>query len=375
MATTLPDEDDGADDGYVVRPYDPGDADDVLALFESVWGTDRSDDWLAWHCEASPYVDGPSMVVADTGDEVVGARPYVPFPMRASGVDYTAVLLHNAMVHPDHRRRGLFTRMTERTVAAQADGGAAFLFNFARETSAPGYRKMAFRPVGTGPYKHLRIQSPGRFVGDRLSGALGTVAGGVADVGMEGYLSLRGRLRSPRPWHLSVDRRPGIDTATLTACYERDPPERLHTRREAPLYEWMADDPHWEYETYVARGGDGPVAAVLVRTERGGGDELRVVDAVPPGESETAALRMLLGAVVDEYRDAPSVAVTGPVVKQRLFPRSVLSTYGFVSTARPLLSRVTAGPDTMFVGSAGESFSLPGVGDLRDPDAWEVRVR
>jgi len=372
MATTLPDETDDQDPDYAVRRYRPDDAADVLSLFERVWGTDRGEDWLAWQYESSPYTDDPSMFVADAGDEVVGARPYIPFPTRAAAVDYTAILLHNAMVHPDHRRRGLFTRMTQRTVAAQSDGDAAFLFNFARETSAPGYRKMAFQPVGRGPYKDLRIHSPGAFVRERLRAPLGTVAGSVADAAMDGYLSVRDRMRSTPPRAPSVERRPGIDATALTTCYEHDPPDRLHTRRETPLLEWMADDPHWAYETYVA--GDDPVAAVLVRTERDGSGGPVVVDAVPPGETQANALRALLGAVVDDYRAAPTIAVTGPVVKQRLFPRSVLSAFGFVSTARPLLSRVTEGPDTMFVGPVRESYALPGVGDVRDPDAWEIRV-
>ncbi len=376
MAETRPEESTDADD-YVVRRYDRGDAADVLGLFETVWGVDRSPDWLAWQYEATPYCDGPAMVVAERDGTVVAARPYIPFPARGGGVDETGVLLHNAMVHPDHRRRGLFTRTTERTVAAQADGGAAFLFNFARPTSAPGYQKMPFRPVGVGPFKDVRIQSPGRFVRDRLRAPVGPIAGRIADVATDGYLRGRASLgSSPTPAGVTVERRAGVAAATLAACYDLAPPERLHTRREERLYRWFAEDPHWDYETYVAGTDDGAVAAALVRTEHGGTDPSpRIVDAVPPGGARPLALRALLGAVVADHRAAPAISVTGPVVKERLFPRSLLASFGFVATDRPLVSRVTAGPDTMFVGTPGGEYDHAGVGDLTDPRNWAVRVR
>jgi len=86
------------------------------------------------------------MIVAESNGYVVGARPFVPLPMRAGGEDVTAVYLGNAMVHPEHRHQGLFTQMTETAMAAYADVDGAFFFNFADEQCAPGYRQLTSGP-------------------------------------------------------------------------------------------------------------------------------------------------------------------------------------------------------------------------------------
>jgi len=219
-------------------------------------GSDRSVEWLAYRYETNPYRDGPPMVVAETDGHVVGARPFVPLPMRVGHTDVTAVYLGNLMVHPEHRRQGLFTRMTELATELYADTDSDFFFNFANERSAPGYRKLDFEAVATGPEKQFRVQNPGQVVRDRMRLPAGRYLGVAADAAMDSYLSLR--RRGPTRAGYEVERLSGIPAELVAELYEADHPTALHTRREETFYRWLANGPYWEYETYVASSDGTP---------------------------------------------------------------------------------------------------------------------
>lgn len=361
---------------YEIRPYEPADRADVLALFETVWGTDRSEDWLVQKYEQNPYLDGPPMMVAEAGGIVVAARPYEPFPMRSGSVSLRAVYLNNAMVHPDHRRRGLFTRLTKRTVELFESQNVAFLFNFANELSAPGYRKLGFEEFGTDRGQYLRVQTPGRFIRDRLDFPFSRVIEAAADTAMAGYLSLRSR-DVPQLVNLQVDRYDGIPGEELMQVYESDPPETIHTRREESLYQWMANDPHWTYQTYVGSIAGSPEAAVVVR-DRPEAPETTpsIVDVLPPlSPTRESVYPALLGAVLPEYRKAAAISVTGPVVNEQLLPPPVLSKFGFVSSDHPLLARFTREPDTAFVYAYDTATEQLDTLDVLDAENWAVRAR
>lgn len=363
------------DGDYVIRPYEPSDAEGFLALSDLVWGDERSVEWLRHHYETNPYLDGPPMIVADAGGEVVGARPFVAVPMRAGGEDVTAIYLGNVMVHPEHRRQGLFTRMTELAVETFADRDARLFFNYANDKSAPGYRKLDFEAIGTGPEKQFRIQKPGAVLSDKLDLPAADHLGVVANEAMDNYLSLRQPSDASRGW--TVERQSGIPAELLASLYDTPTPA-LHTRREEALYRWLSSDPYWEYETYVASRAGGPSAAVVVR-HRPQQDDVWITDAVAPSTVDReAAFGALLDSVLTDHTDARVVSVTGPVIYERLFPEETLSEFGFLSSTQPGLSRFAGREDTVFVHSLGDdadgSLTVGGV-DLKNPENWAVEVR
>jgi len=363
---------------YTIRPYDSGDADGVRALFEAVWGSDRSTEWVAYRYETNPYLDGPPMIVAERDGEVVGARPFVAVPVRAGDAAATAVYLGNVMVHPDHRRQGLFTRMTTLSTDAYADSAASFFFNFANEQSAPGYRDLGFAPVGTGPEKRLRIQRPGQLARDATRLPVGPRLAGLADDVVAAFRTRRGSSGTSSLWH--VEREPGVQAALLARLYgDGDQPTALHTRREEAFYRWLGNGPYWQYETYVASTGGAPAAAVLVRRRTGRRDrDAWVVDAVPPcSRKHLDAYGALLDAVLADHSDARVISSVGPVVHERLLPEPTLREFGFHSSTRPVFAQTVGMENTLFVYGLGASTRTPSLGglDLRDPENWTVEVR
>lgn len=357
-------------ESYDIRPYEYDDASDVIALYESIWGAAVDETWLHHRFIANPFVDHTTMIVADSGEEVVGARPYVAHPVRSNGERRLALLLNDLMVHPDHRRRGLFTRMTERVIEDNSDD-AAVTVNFANDLSAPGYRKMGFDEIGTGLHKDVRLQRPGAFIRERTGGVTGSVAATVADLGIATYQQAR---RVARP-HIDVeveryrgipaDRLRGLDTGAT---------EGIHTARTTPVYRWLAADPRWRHWTYIAENG-AEEAALVVKERVDDNDGCWIGDALPLDGSSVDTLAGLLEVVVRDFRDAPQISVTGPIVYERLLPPALLRRYGFHASVNPLFARLAATPDTVFVNYLGDGPPVIGGLDVRDPGSWTARIR
>ncbi|WP_256297039.1 GNAT family N-acetyltransferase [Haloarchaeobius salinus] len=383
VRTTERTEDQG-NDRYTVRPYERDDAADVLDLYRTVWGSEHDADWLAYKYVKNPYFDGTSMLVAETDDTVVGARPAVPVPMRVGDTDLAGLFLVSVMVHPEHRRRGLFTRMMAHGFEHFADAGVSLCFNYSNELSAPGYRQLGAERLGTGPGKHVRVQRPGRFVDSHLPAPADEVAHAVANGMGRGYRAVRDGLAVDLPAlvaasGLGVDRRDRLAPGLLARLYERDPPDGLHTRREPTFYRWLADNPGWTYETYVAWDGPRSVAALLVKRRPGDDSTVVLADAVPACTPSTRpAFATLLRAVLADNRDAANVSTYGLVHRERLLPADLLSRFGFRSDGRPPLSRVTPPDDTAFTlpldDTVARVHDAEGV-DLLDGSNWRLRLR
>ncbi|MFB6179458.1 MAG: GNAT family N-acetyltransferase [Halorientalis sp.] len=359
---------------YVVRPFRSQDSTDVLSLYRTVWGADRDQRWFDWKYDANPYLDGPPMIVASTGQEVVGARPFYPFPIATGSTEMTGIYCGDLMVHPDHRRQGLFTRMTDR--AMQSDISGAFMFNFGNELSTPGFKKLGWQPVGTGPRRVFRIQWPSPQLQPRLGERLGLVAGALTTPVVRTYLRSRSLVRRSVDHSLTREQQLGIPAEQLEALYDCNRPQQLHTRREPRLYRWLSANPVWQYETYLASRDGTPRAALVVRSRSDTESSmLQVVDALPPvTSSRESAFTALLQTLVEDRRDRSAIEIKGPVIHERLFQRGLLSTFGFHSTSSPPLSLVAAKNNTMFVCPHDRTESTVDGVDLTDPDDWLVRA-
>jgi GNAT superfamily N-acetyltransferase len=327
---------DAPGDGYAIRRYRPADRDGVLALDEAVWNRDRGGHWFDWKYGQSPYVDHVPMFVATDGEDVVGARPFMSFRMRAGEATALALQPSDTMVHPDHRRRGLFTRMTERALEFYADRDVDFFFNFPNEASLPGYLNLGWRRVDA-KRTFYRIQNPDAFVPQYTDGRATRLLGRAVSPLIRSLYDANVRYAQPPP-ELSVDLRPGVDAAALASLYERNPPSSIHARRDEQFYEWRFSSPVWSRMTYVVAQRGDPIAGLIARTRTTNDDVTitQIADVVPMdgGRRWRNAVAELLGEVLDDHADSDLVAITGSVV-----PDDVVDAYGFAADDQLPLSK------------------------------------
>lgn len=323
--------------GYVVRPFEDGDRDGFLDVVEASNGFHFGTEWFDATYVDVPHLDHvPVVVVEDErSGQLVGVRPYAPFLVRGGDETALALLSRDTIVHPDHRRRGLFTTSTEYSLARYADSDVAFVFSHSNANSRPGYRKMGWEyPIPQ--VSHYRVAEMTGFVAQRL-GPEKRVVAPLPGVAVDSYLALRDRLRHDAGG-FEVTVADGVPVDTLAELHEQPGgrPAAVHPVFDASTLRYSLENPVFtRMRTYVARDGDGVAAALSVCPQRYHGTDWLVAAHVAPLAGDDRwerALSTLLGRALDEYDDVDAYRVAIP------FPESVLASYGFLSDRHPPMS-------------------------------------
>lgn len=123
----------------------------LVELLNLVFGA-RSFDlpMFVWKHARNPL--GPSIVtyaLRSASDQPVAVRALWRCQLTIGGDSCVAFQPCDTATHPDHQRRGLFSRITDHAVAEAAGQGAAACFNFPNARSGPGYAKLGWLPMGS----------------------------------------------------------------------------------------------------------------------------------------------------------------------------------------------------------------------------------
>jgi len=318
-------------DRYSVRWFRSGDADGVRSLFEDALGRTRSRAYVDWK-----YVDDPTSPRPDQRRRTrrrPGRRAGVPPPVGSGAPDRTVLALQPAGCgHPrtDHRRNGLYTRMTRQAIDRYEDGELSLFFNYrprraGRPTEARRWNRSANSTSTTGSSDPLRF-------GDALDDALGSAGGGrtlwarrvdgLCTRDVRGPRQGQGRRRSA----FQVERHDEPPAAHLASLYERSIPERLHVDREERFYEWWPADPTHDYRTHCRPVASGdPVAGLVTRADRQRVCCEPATRCRSPNQTCGPARTAAVGGARRPPRDADVVKSVGETLPADLLGRSGLS--------------------------------------------------
>lgn len=318
-------------DGYTIRLVEPDDLEAYLSLYETVFEQEVDEAWFDWKYADNPYLDRTAVFVAENDDRLVGGLGCFALALATGEGSVLAIEPGDAMVHPDHRRRGIFIELMRAGIEYFRPREPAFYFDLI---------------PGTGPYhgnqKHLdwrrvdelstyyRVQNPAALAGTRFGRSIGKLA-------MGGFHSLYDRALGRDVDGVEVDRQPAVPVDTFTTLYRESVPHRFHALRDERFYRWRFTNPHWDYAAYVARRDGAPVAGMVTGTrESAGVRTTRVMDVVPMtgGFKREREFGALLEAIVRGHRDADVLAVPPGFV-----PHGVLTAYGFRRDDVPPISR------------------------------------
>jgi len=327
---------------YAIESFRQDDVTAFLELYETVFGHQRSQAWFRWKYVDNPYTDHVPIVVARNRADgtLIGCRSYLPLEVTVAGTRVTAFQPCDTMVHPDHRRQGLFTAMNRWGLERYRDDGPAFFFNFPNTLSKAGNERLGWQPVGQVPM-YYRVQNPAATLGrwlDHRTDRAATDSRAVADRvesglsrTLEAGLSTAAVSTHRVCDHFAAD---GSTIGLQVEQYARPPDDvieeltdtassGIHVCRTPQFYHWRLANPVHQYETLVAFRTDtgAPVGALLVSPVD---EHLRIVDRLPrvaTGEEsalERGALERLLEQALERFRDRSFVTAFGQVLPRPL---------------------------------------------------------
>jgi GNAT superfamily N-acetyltransferase len=316
-----------------LRAGGPGDTDRILALVRRSLGEGRiprEPGYWRWKHEANPFGASP-VLLAESGDELVGLRVFMRWQWLAGGQCVPAVRAVDTATHPEWQGRGIFRKLTLALVEQMREEGVHFVFNTPNTRSRPGYLKMGWSSLGRTslwirPLRPLRLLTAAVRAG---RGEDTTQEPGDPGVEIPGTSPAAALLDEPALAHF---------LAGLHSAREG----RLATPRTEAYLRWRyAQVPGFRYRAaWRIEGSDG--AAVLFRSRRQGAlTELRLSEVlVGPGGQSRKLARALLGRVV-RMADADYVsamAAPGTPEQRALLGSAFLPAprLGPVFTVRPL---------------------------------------
>ncbi|EMA70658.1 hypothetical protein C461_00177 [Halorubrum aidingense JCM 13560] len=351
---------------YTVRWFDPGDRDPFVDLYNDTFGG-GSDEWFQWKYVDNPRVAHVPILVASANGEFAGARAQVPFLMRTGEETALAMRFGDTMVHPDHRRRGVFSRLTERALDHYGEMPVEFCYNCPNDLSRPGFLKAGGEVVAHLP-SFYRVQRPSALAAATDSLPV-SVASRAAAPAARTYLDGRDRLATV-PEEVTVIEHGEMPISLLADLYQRGYPSSVHAVRDEPFLAWRYQNPKWEYRAFSATT-DGRTDAAIVtgtQTDADGVTTANIVDVLPLASSDRrdTALRALLANVTEEFRDADLLAYCGTAI-----PRSLLADHGFHFDGAFPLDRVTS-PTKLVAYDLGDGDPpwSPGGVDVSGPRGW-----
>ena len=121
-----------------------------VELLETVFGSTAGNEaGFLWKHRDNPW--SPSIItyaVNHADGRMAAIRAFWRWNLLYDGEPVTAYQPCDTAAHPDFRRMGLFTQLTELAIDEARGSGTSVLFNFPNPMSKPGYLKMGWHDVG-----------------------------------------------------------------------------------------------------------------------------------------------------------------------------------------------------------------------------------
>lgn len=357
---------------YTIRRFRDEDKQGFLDLFETTgFDLGGTEAWFDWKFRDNPYLAHTPVFVAEHDGDVVGARPFIAFRLRAGPRTVVGIQTADTMVHPDHRSRGIFSRMNDLAFAFYRQREPALMFSIPNERSRPAYLDMGARVVS--PIRsYLRLNRPSRFVDEKLGSWTPAQTEQLLDKIAGGYLSVRDQFHNGKSaGELSVNQYATVPTETFTTLGNREIPDEIHAYRDKQFYEWRYENPEWEYESFVATRNGDPIAGVITGT-RAEDDRVttRICDAVPlAGSERRAGFAAALSRVLKARSESDVITASGTSI-----PGDLLAQFGFQPDDELPLSPFTN--QTVLISMPLEQTATEATWqvegrDISDPNSWQ----
>lgn len=289
-------------DTYTIREYQAEDEAAVLSLLIRSLGGGGSFDRTAefWRWKHFQNAFGASQLMVAANAEMLGLRAFLRWDFRTPQGAFRAVRAVDTATHPDYRRLGVFSRLTDAALARARSDGVHLVFNTPNAQSMPGYLKLGWQLVGR-PRLLVKVLNPVRFALGlaRRSRRRGT-GGDTADL----------LPSSPQPVDSLFDQSDHLDR--ILSLDDRLCAAGIRTARSPAFIRWRyALPPSPRY--FVHWSGEKPVTGIVIFRPniRNGLREIMVCEFLI-GYGAAPEIRILIQELVRQVRADYLVAAARP---------------------------------------------------------------
>ena len=136
-------------DGFIYRLSSDHDTPAIVELLKICLGDNdnRSNEYWDWKHNNNPFGESFVMLAFDK-ELLIGIRSFMRWDWLKKNNVYKCVRCVDTAVHPDYRRRGLFSKMTLKGLEIMKEEGVDFVFNTPNSKSLPGNLKMGWKEYG-----------------------------------------------------------------------------------------------------------------------------------------------------------------------------------------------------------------------------------
>jgi len=302
-------------EAFIVRPFLAGDAAGVRAVLAASYGAEATPsptyDWWSFGCTIA--ISG--FMVAEMAGRIAGVQPMEIFPYADGGNNLTGALLTGVAVHPDCRRRGMFSALVQACEQEAWRQNAAFITTMPNEKSRPGFLKAGYTDLGRRQLL-VRPLQPAALGGKLFPvlGHLAGVAGGVAQAVIKKIPVTNGvAVRKVSDFAPEIE--------MLAARHEQLFPG-LRMRRSAEWLRWrFLESPLRKYHLIEARDGKGALVGFAAATM----DDLKkfkvcyLMDLFVGEKCHAATLLVALCELArNEKAEAVAAVVSSPALMETL---------------------------------------------------------
>jgi GNAT superfamily N-acetyltransferase len=304
-----------ATERFIVRPFQSGDAAGARAVLAASYGAEATPaptyDW--WSFGFADAISG--FKVAETDGRIVGVQPMEIFPFTDGSISLKGALLTGVAVHPDFRRRGIFSALMKACENEAWQWGAVFVTTMPNEKSRPGFLRTGYADLGC---RQLLVRPLRPVVlGGKVLPVLGHLAGAVGGV----FQSVAKRI--PAAAGITV-RKTSVIIPEVESLAERHAEifPGLRMRRSADWLRWrFLESSLRKYHLLEARDAAGKLAGFAAATVDGR-EKSKVCYLMDLFISETRHAAAMLGALCEwartENADAVATVVSSAALAETL---------------------------------------------------------
>ena len=305
-----------------------GKKEELLDLYRVCFGFSMSAELWDWKYIQNPLSStDPEIIVAIANGKIVGARPLLLAEMWLRDEIVKTVQPCDTMVHPEHRREGIFSQMNQFALEYAREKDYAFFYNFPNQMSGPGNLKQGWKIVSVAEHLH-QLTNPKRVISYKLKNRpLGTVAGFFYD-----------KIIKARPKVTSVSSSLQIKvsdqfTDELKSVDILSNKSIINLVRSESYLRWRFDQhPEYSYKYIMVKRGEDlcGYAAVSVQKRLSGLIYGTIIDYVVK-DKDIDCFMVLMNACLIELDKFKCDLITVCAFTQPIFQEKLLKHFGFKS--------------------------------------------